>query len=168
MFPLLTLNKWTLIFCHLKLLVTEAVEEWLSALLQEVKNTICKSMKTAIESIKRGVSVDEIVMNNCCQVGLMTFWFYWTINSEKAVNDIRDDRKSFVNMNKKYLSITNRLIQMIYKGTWKSGSITLSQVQNLRLESIIGVMFVFSIFIYFIYQFSFGERESYKYESFSD
>ena len=143
MFPLLTLNKWTSIFCHLKLLVTEAVEEWLSALLQEVKNTICKSMKTAIESIKRGVSVDEIVMNNCCQVGLMTFWFYWTINSEKAVNDIRDDRKSFVNMNKKYLSITNRLIQMIYKGTWKSGSITLSQVQNLRLESIIGVMSVF-------------------------
>ena len=143
MFPLLTLNKWTSIFRHLKLLVTEAVEEWLSALLQEVKNTICKSMKTAIESIKRGVSVDEIVMNNCCQVGLMTFWFYWTINSEKAVNDIRDDRKSFVNMNKKYLSITSRLIQMIYKGTWKSGSITLSQVQKLRLESIIGVMSVF-------------------------
>ena len=73
------------------------------------------------------------------QVSLNGLMYYWTRECERAVNDIRIDRKSCANLSKKLSIMNNRLAQALVRGVWKVTQSSLTNLQKQKLQFIAGV-----------------------------
>lgn len=126
-----------------KILLENNVETWMSKILQEIKSTVCQNLTTAIKQLDEGVHLEEIILNFAAQIGLMCFFYYWTKECERAVVDIRNDRKSLASLMKKFTGLVNRLSHMLSRGVYRPMSVVLSNTQKNRVESILGVCYIF-------------------------
>lgn len=116
------------------------VEEWLSTLLCEIKHTVHGSLLTFIKSINNDIIIDDLIINFPCQVTLMGLLYYWTKECEQSISDVRIDRKSLTNFAKKISNMANRFSQILIRGSSKSSGIHVSNVQQIRMESITGMI----------------------------
>lgn len=69
----------------------------------------------------------------------MGLLYYWTKECEQSISDVRIDRKSLTNFAKKISNMANRFSQILIRGSSKSSGIHVSNVQQIRMESITGV-----------------------------
>lgn len=92
-----------------------------------------------IENISEGMAIEDSVVKYPCQVALMGFFNFWTKECERAIQDIRIDRKAFITLNKRFSGLINRLTQILTRGTYKSSNVSLSGVQKIRLQCVIAV-----------------------------
>lgn len=117
----------------------------MSAILSEMQKTVGQSLRTALQRLDEGVCLEEIVLTSPAQVGLMCFFYYWTKEVERAVSEIRNDRKSMGALTKRFTGLINRFSHMLSRGVYRPMSIHLDNTQKLRVEGILGVsIFVFT------------------------
>lgn len=115
------------------------MEGWINKVLSESRNAVNCEMFDCIENLDGGMVLEDSVLKFPCQVALMGFFYFWTKECEKAIQDIRIDRKAFTMLSKRFLGLINRLTQLLTRGTAKSCSSPLTDVQRIRLQCIIAV-----------------------------
>ena len=124
----------------MQVLLDGNVETWMSAILNEIRNGVKQSLSTAIQRVDEGTTcMEDIVLNYPAQVALMCFFYYWTKEVERAVCEIRNDRKSMTLLTKKFTGLVNRLSHMLSRGVYRPMNVHLNNTQKLRVESILGV-----------------------------
>lgn len=110
-------------------------------------------MMRAIDDINDGgCCADDLIVNDLSQVGLNLFIYYWTRECERAINDIRIDRKSCSNLSKKLAVMNSRMTTALIRGSWRSGHMSLSHIQRRHLEYIAGVSVIKLTLLHSIYK----------------
>ena len=120
--------------------VDGGVEEWLSALLREIKSSVSENMYLCFNNINDGSGLDDWTSKYCEQVCVMSLMYIWTKESESGINEIRLDRKALANAAKKYSTYISRLSSILSKCSIKTAKNNV--LQRLRIESMLGVCII--------------------------
>uniref|UniRef100_A0A7M5WVD3 Uncharacterized protein n=2 Tax=Clytia hemisphaerica TaxID=252671 RepID=A0A7M5WVD3_9CNID len=117
------------------------VETWMSKILSEIKNSVKQLLSTSIQKLDNGVPFEEVLLNTPAQIGVISFYYYFTKETERAVLFLRSDRKSLTNLAKKFSGLSNRLSYMLSHGVYRPMNVNLSRTQKIRVENVLGLCF---------------------------